>query len=1245
MAEDRTAGSGFVHLHLHSEYSLLDGACRIKDIPARAAECGHTAVALTDHGVMYGAVAFYSACKAAGIKPIIGCEVYVAPGSRFEKTGAREGYAHHLVLLCKNEEGYRNLIYLVSKGFTEGFYAKPRIDKELLRSHCGGLIALSACLAGKIPSLLSAGAYDEAVREAREMAEIFGRDNFYIELQNHGLSEQAQILSDLVRLAGECSLPLAATNDCHYLQRTDANTQAILMCIQTNNVITDGRPIGFETDEYYYKTTDEMRMLFGRYPGAIENTAKIADMCGFDFDFTKLYLPKFHCPGGMMPSDYLSRLTYDGFASRIARGQIVFGEHREEDYRERIDFELSVIENMGYSEYFLIVGDYVSFARRRLIPVGPGRGSAAGSLVAFCLGITDIDPIAFGLLFERFLNPERVSMPDIDIDFCYNRRGEVIDYVTEKYGADHVSQIITFGTLAAKAAVRDTGRALGMSYGDVDVVARAIPQQLNITIKQALKMPELKELYDVSDSVRRLIDTAAALEGMPRNASVHAAGVVITDAPIYSYVPMAVSNGTVITQYDMDTTAKLGLLKFDFLGLRYLTIINDAQTQIRLRDPDFDIETIPLDDRGTYELISSGATSGIFQLESGGMRQMLMSLRPEHINDILASIALYRPGPMESIPRYIECRHDSSKVKYSIPELEPILRETYGCIVYQEQVMSVFRRLAGYSYGHADIVRRAMSKKKAAALEAERGSFVEGAAARGIDREAAAELFESMGGFANYAFNKSHAASYAMITYRTAYLKAHYPREFYAALLTSVLGNMPKLASYIAECTRRGISVLSPDINRSEMYFHVSGDDILFGLLALKNVSRQLITDIIEERKSGDFSSFEDFADRMSARDLNKRQIESLIKSGAFDRLGVYRSRLMTSYEKIIDAATEKKRRNLSGQIDLFSVMREESGKPGHSFKYPEIPEYQLRDRLMLEKESSGMYFSGHLIDSYSKCVGSLGVTPIAEICGDDSEDGVIGAGMADGARVRLAGIVSSVTAKITKKDERMAFIMLEDRFGEVECIMFPKMYRKYHELIHIDNGVYAEGTVQRRDDDPVRVIINEMAALVDNARVSGKTPPPARRDNAGSGSGDEESAVNDSYSGIYTVGGKSQANGTADDTGNKNRNGTDTKKTAGEGDSDCGADTKKAILNSGADDPRTGTRLYLRVPDLESGEYAKAKNLIEIFEGCVPVIFYDNKTTSYIKNNTGTITTEFLIRELKELLGQENVVLRGQLL
>ena len=1178
--------NGFVHLHLHSEYSLLDGACRISEIPKRVCECGQEAVAITDHGVMYGVVAFWEACRREGIKPIVGCEVYVAPSSRFDKTNTGDGYADHLVLLCENMTGYRNLIEMVSRSFTEGFYSKPRVDDELLRRHSEGLIALSACLGGRIPKQLTKGDFAGAAETARRYAEIFGKDHFYIEIQDHGLAEQKAVLPSLVRLAEECGLGLVATNDCHYLRRRDADTQAILTCIQTNTTVDAGRPAAFATDEFYLKDTNEMEMLFRKYPEAIANTARIAERCEVEFDFSTTYLPKFPCPVGEDAVSCLRRLAYEGLESRVSCGHIVFDTHSREEYLARIEYELSVIAQMGYADYFLIVQDYVSFAKSKDIPVGPGRGSGAGSLVAFTLGITDVDSIKFDLLFERFLNPERVSMPDIDIDFCYNRRDEVIEYVAQKYGEDHVSQIITFGTLAARAAIRDVGRALGMSYQDVDAVARAVPQELNITIEAALKMPDLKAQYEISPEVRRLVDTAMALEGMPRNVSIHAAGVVITDKSVASYVPLATSNGTVVTQFDMETIAKLGLLKFDFLALRYLTIIHDAEQQIRESEPTFDIEKIPLDDAATYRLIASGRTGGVFQLESGGMKQMLSNLSPKRIDDIIAAIALYRPGPMDSIPKFIECRHDPSRASYAIEQLEPILRSTYGCVVYQEQVMSIFREIAGYTFGHADVVRRAMSKKKAAVLLAERETFVEGAAARGIDRDAAGELFSDMESFANYAFNKSHAAAYAIISYRTAYLKCHYPHAFFSALLTSVLGNQTKIAEYIAECTARGIRVLPPDVNESRMLFSVCGKDIRFGLLALKNVGRSFLQAILAERRHGAFRSFEDFIDRMPSGELNKRMVESLLKAGTFDGLGVYRSRLLRVYETMIDQAAEKGRRNLDGQLDVFSMMGAESVSP--RCEYPEIPEFGVREKLLMEKEATGMYFSGQMLDEYSKHLELLAPDPIADYVSDESDP-------ADKARVSVAGIVTSVTQKNTKNGDRMAFFTIEDRVAEIECIAFARQFGEYGHLIHVDSGVFVSGTVSLREDEPPKILVNRMEALVENERfrpetVTKKEDTPKRA---------EIKQQPQKASAIV----KSQAN------------------------------TASAQAS-----PK---RLFLRVSDDRCAEYCKALNLLELFEGEFPAFFFFAHEKRYEITPHGIALSDYVVDELRGLLGAENVILK----
>lgn len=1152
--------SDFVHLHLHSEYSLLDGACRISEIPKRAAECGHKAVAITDHGVMYGAVAFYRACKENNIKPIIGCEVYVARKSRLGKGSEGDNPTDHLVLLCKNEVGYKNLIALVSRGFTEGFYSKPKIDIELLSSYSEGLVGLSACLAGGIPRMLLDGDYDAACAYAKELSSIFEKDSFYIELQNHGLEEQKQILPFLVKLSEECGLPLVATNDCHYLRKNDARTQAILMCIQTNNVISEGRPVGFETDEFYYKTTDEMKALFGEYKNALENTVKIADMCNFDFEFTNTFLPKFDCPNGESAGEHLASLARKGFEQRVNEGKIVFDTHSREEYEERMKYELSVIDKMGYSDYFLIVQDYVNYAKNKDIPVGPGRGSGAGSLVAFAVGITDVDSIKFDLLFERFLNPERVSMPDIDIDFCYVRRDEVIKYVGEKYGSNRVSQIITFGTLAAKAAIRDVGRALGMSYSDVDAVAKMIPKELDVTIADALKNPDFRELYDSDDNIHELVYTAMALEGMPRNVSVHAAGVVITDKPLDEYVPLAKSNDVVVTQYDMNTIADLGLLKFDFLALRNLTVIKDAETQVRELVPEFDIQKIPLDDKKTFETIANGNTAGIFQLESGGMRQMLMGLKPDCLEDIIAAISLYRPGPMDSIPQYIENKNNKDKIVYSTPLLEPILKSTYGCIVYQEQVMEIFRSIAGYTFGHADVVRRAMAKKHADEIEAEREGFVSGAIKNGVSEETAVALFEDMADFAKYAFNKSHAAAYSIVSYRIAYLKVHYPREYMAALLTSVLGNMGKVSEYIAECGKMGIKVLPPDINCSNIYFHVDGDNIRFGLLALKNIGKQFASQIISERRIRPYSSFDDFVSRMSGRDLNKRQVETLVKAGAFDGLGIARRRIMAVYEKIVDGVNQQGRSNLEGQLDMFSFVPEVASS--FKYEYPDLPEYTPRELLNLEKEVSGMYFSGHILDGYSKQIADISPVKIHRL--QPGEEGDL---PEDGARVTVCGIIGSLTPKTTKNGDRMAFITVEDDSAEIECVVFPKVYEKISYMLRVDNCIAINGNIQLREEE-AKILVSGVYELSENAEYTPKQTP------------------------------------------------------------------KQSQINS-----TRVKKLFLRLPNLECEQAQKAKNLVGIFEGSTVVVLYDNTSKQYTNFDTRVEISDFLIKELKELLGEENVV------
>ena len=1163
--------SDFVHLHLHGEYSLLDGACRTSEIPKRAKECGHTAVALTDHGVMYGAVDFYRTCKREGIKPIIGCEVYVAPRTRFEK-GSGDAHPHHLVLLCENETGYRNLTQLVSRSFTEGFYSKPRVDMELLRDYHEGLIALSGCLAGRIPQLLGRGDYTAACEYAKELSVIFGKDNFYIELQNHGLEEQKQILPDLVKLAEECGLPVVATNDCHYLRRSDAEMQSVLLCIQTNNQLDDGRPIGFETDEFYYKDSKEMEMLFGRYAGAMENTVKIAERCNFDFDFSQTHLPKFPCPVGESSESHLRALATRGFSARKKAGLLHFERHSEEEYLARMEYELSVIVKMGYADYFLIVQDYVNFARAKKIPVGPGRGSGAGSIVAFFLGITDVDSLYHDLLFERFLNPERVSMPDIDMDFCYNRREEVIAYVTEKYGKERVCQIVTFGTLAARAAIRDVGRVLGMPYADVDAVAKAVPRELGITIAQALQLPDLKTLYQERAEYKRLIDLAMALEGMPRNLSIHAAGVVITERPLAEYLPLAVSNGVMLTQYDMDTIAELGLLKFDFLGLRYLTIINDAVQQIRENEPNFDIEQIPLDDEATYKLISRGATTGLFQLESGGMRQMLMNLAPSSFEDIVAAIALYRPGPMDSIPTFIENRKNPDKITYRASAMEPILKNTYGCVVYQEQVMQIFRELAGYTFGHADVVRRAMSKKKAGVMEAEKESFLAGCAQNGIAGADAEAIFADMADFAHYAFNKSHAAAYAVISYRTAYLKAHYPKAYFAALLTSELGNMPKIAEYIADASKLGVRVLPPDVNESGVDFCVSGDHIRFGLLALKNVGRSFLENVVRERaQGGKYTSFDDFLERLAGSDLNRRQIEALIKAGAFDTLGVYRSRLLAACDQLLERIQSRSRAELTGQLDIFSMGSVERPK----IEYPALPEFALRELLLQEKEASGMYFSGHLLDGFSTALSAHGITQIRDILQMDAEGELL---MADRTRVSVAGIITSVTRKTTRRDERMAFFALEDRYAEIECVVFPKVMQEYGHVLREDCVVRVEGNLSVREEEKPKILVSRFEELYDNETMKNRPQVVScAKQNSPSSS----------------------------------------------------------VL------PQNAKILYLRVPDLACRAFLRAKNLLEIFEGALPVSVFDASTKTYHKQTLGFDCTPYTVGELQKILGAENVVLR----
>lgn len=1062
----------FTHLHLHTEYSLLDGACRIEGLMQRVKALGQTAVAITDHGVMYGCVDFYKAAKKAGVKPIIGCEVYVATRTRFDKVNRIDG-SNHLVLLCKNETGYKNLIKMVSVGFTEGFYNKPRVDHELLEEYHEGLICLSACLAGEIPQALLAGDYEKAKNLARYYEDLFGKGNYYIEIQDHGLDEQRTVLPLLVRLSRETGIPLVATNDAHYLEKEDSRMQHILICIQTNKTVNDDDVLEFGTDEFYVKSTEEMYELFSAWPEACENTNRIAEMCSFDFEFGVTKLPYFVAPDGMDNKEYFVKLCRDGLLRR-------YGADVPEDIRARLDYEISIIDRMGYINYYLIVFDFINYAKSQGIPVGPGRGSGAGSLAAYCVGITNIDPIKYNLLFERFLNPERVSMPDFDIDFCYERRQEVIDYVIRKYGADHVAQIVTFGTMAARAAIRDVGRVLDMPYGTVDGIAKLVPMEPKMTLTRALSISrELKARYDADPQVKELIDMSLKLEGMPRHASTHAAGVVITREAADEYVPLATNDGNPVTQFTMTTIEELGLLKMDFLGLRTLTVIDDAEKMIRKREPGFSMDAVPYDDQRVYAMLNAGETEGVFQMESGGMTQAVMGLQSKSLEDIIAIISLYRPGPMESIPTYIANRHNPGNVKYKTPQLEHILDVTNGCIVYQEQVMQICRELAGFSYGQADLVRRAMSKKKHDVMEKERQHFVHGntepghecagCVANGISETVANAIFDDMSSFASYAFNKAHAAAYAVVAYQTAYLKRHYPREFMAALLTSVLDNTGKVIEYTAECQRMGIRVLPPDINASDAGFTVEGKDIRFGLLALKNVGRNLIATVVRERSGTPYRSLYDFCKRLHGTEINRRAVESMIKSGAFDNLEAKRRSMMDGVEGILKSVESEARRNLDGQIDLFGALDGEQESGRNVYKLPDSgEEYPYDILLQMEKEVSGLYLSGHPLDHYRPVIEKVSTCRISELVGENAH-------AYDEQNVTLVCTVVRTKTINTKAGGMMAFITVEDLSGSMEVLAFPKVLLAASEAVHDNAVVVIKGRVSYKEDEPSKLIADSI--------------------------------------------------------------------------------------------------------------------------------------------------------------------------
>ena len=1169
----------FTHLHLHTEYSLLDGACRIDRLISAAKNLGQNSLAITDHGVMYGVIDFYRACKKEGVKPILGCEVYVAPRTRFDKTFEFDKEYYHLVLLCENNKGYENLTKLVSKGFVDGFYNKPRVDIELLEKYHEGLICLSACLAGEVPRALLDNDYQKALDVARKYQNIFGKENYFIELQNHGIKEQDLTNPQLIRIAEEIGAGLVVTNDCHYIDKTDADTHQILLCIQTNHTINDEDKMEFQTDEFYLKSETEMRSLFPDLEQAFDNTQMIADRCNVEIEFGVRKLPDYQVPNNVDHYEYFRQLCFEGLYKH-------YGVSPDKSLVERLEYELSTIREMGFVDYFLIVADFVNYAKSVDIPVGPGRGSGAGSLCAYCIGITGIDPIKYNLIFERFLNPERVSMPDFDIDFCKERRGEVIDYVIRKYGADRVAQIVAFGTMAARGSVRDVGRALAMPYASVDTVAKLIPTDLNMTIKKALAIStELKKLYDTDAQVHNLIDVAMSIEGMPRHITIHAAGVVITDRPVSDYVPLSKSDDSIVTQFTMTTLEELGLLKMDFLGLRNLTVIHDAVEMIEEFEPDFDIDNIREDDKAVFSMMSLGNSDGVFQFESQGMKNVLVQLKPRNIEDLIAVISLYRPGPMDSIPMYINNRHNPSQIRYEHPLLESILNVTNGCIVYQEQVMQIFRTLAGYSLGRADIVRRAMSKKKHDVMEKEKQIFihglvnengeieVDGCLRRGVDEKTALSVFSQMENFASYAFNKSHAAAYANVAYQTAYLKCHYKKQYMAALLSSVLDNQNKMATYISECQRLGILVLPPHVNESLSGFTVTNGNIRFGLTAIRNLGKNFIEALVKERRKSSFTSFYDFCKRMNKNGLNSRALESLIKCGALDDLGANRRQMLSVMKTVLDDLEYDRRKNLSGQMSFFELSDTQHDVP---IVIPKLEEFDLSELLYMEKEMAGMYLSGHPIDSYKEFASVIKADSINAILNNENTSRY-----RDGASVHLVCIVTKNKSQITKSNQMMAFVSVEDRYGSAELIVFPKVLSQFSSALYVGSVIEVYGTLSFKEDEEPRILCEKITAL-----------PPAEK---------LESFV---------------------------------------------AQRKKQhvdidIENEGA--VNRERKLYLRITDRQCRAYKKVVNLLELFKGDTKVIFYitsENKKllapeSLWVKlNNT-------LIEELGSYLGENNVVLK----
>ena len=1081
----------FTHLHVHTEYSLLDGACRIGRVLDRAKELGMDALAITDHGNLFGAIEFYKAAKERGIRPILGCEVYVAKRTRFDKVHELDGENRHLVLICENETGWRNLIKLVSLGWTEGFYNRPRVDLELLEQYHEGLIALSACLAGEIPRALARGDYPGAREAALRYRDIFGEGNFFLELQDHGMEEQHYINPLLIRLSRETGIPLAATNDCHYVTREDHEMHHVLLCIQTGKTLEDPDGMDFPTQEFYLKSEGEMAALFPDVPEAIENTGKIADRCRVEIEFGKTKLPAFTAPDGSDNESFFRRLCYEGLERRYGTpGQ---------ELKDRLEYEIGVISSMGYVNYYLIVWDFIRYARSSGIPVGPGRGSGVGSLAAYCVGITNVDPIRFGLIFERFLNPERVSMPDFDVDFSDEKRDRMIDYVVDKYGADHVGQIVTFGTMAAKAALRDVGRVMNMPYAKADQVAKLVPRELNITLERALEVsPDLRRLTQDDPTVARMVEMAKKIEGMPRHASTHAAGVVITDRPVTDYVPLAKNDDATVIQFTGPVIEQLGLLKMDFLGLRNLSVMEHAVELIRRREPEFDLEKLPDDDEATFRMLSEADSVGVFQLESPGMKRLLTQAQPRSMEDITAIIALYRPGPMQFIPTYVENRKHPERVSYLTPQLRPILEVTFGCIIYQEQVMQIFRELAGYSMGRADLVRRAMSKKKKKELDREHEIFlhgqqredgtyeVDGCLRRGISQEVAEKLFGEIMDFAQYAFNKSHAAAYAVVSYQTAYLKCHYPREYLAALLSSVLGSSEKVAEYMDECKRLKIAVLPPHVNESGAGFTVTGEGIRFGLQAVKNLGRGMILRMVDERTAhGAFSSFEDFCRRMAGLDLNRRAIESLIKCGALDGLGSNRREMVLSLEPVMDRLEGERRRNIDGQMGFFDdpdLQPQEQGMV-------RAEEFRLEDLLAMEKEVTGMYLTGHPLEAYQAWYDTGLYARLDQIVLSEEEGGPY----RDGQTVRVLATVTEISRKSTRSGDTMAFLTLEDRYSSLTALLFPKTLAESYGFLKEGEAVDLTGKVSFREGKAPEL-------LADRVQPVGKEPPRAGPPPASSG-------------------------------------------------------------------------------------------------------------------------------------------------